>query len=304
MMKKKFIVLGGNGFIGNNFCSYISKKGHDVTILDKCSGQEKISNVHYKNVDFFDDYKLQRLISDKDIIVHAISSVNPGNSNEMYMKGYEGDLLQTIKMCSWIKGSNKKILFLSSGGTIYGEHDVQPVSEDVLPKPINHYANIKLSIENALRIFHIQEGLNISVARISNPYGPGQDFRKGVGFIDAVLKRALDNRPVEIWGNGDCIRDYIYIDDVCRFLYKLTQYNGSENLFNVSSGIGITQNEIIQITRNLGIKVNVIYRNARSVDIKKIVLDNKKIHGICNFKLISIEEGIQRYYEYLCGKEM
>ena len=108
------------------------------------------------------------------------------------MQGYEKDFLQTVKLCKMIKDKDVKLIFLSSGGTVYGNHDIQPLDESVLPCPINHYGNMKLCIENVIRTFNYQMNKNMIIARISNPYGPGQDFHSGVGFIDAVLKKAIE----------------------------------------------------------------------------------------------------------------
>lgn len=295
----KYIILGGNGFIGKNLCRYIKERGGDVTSFDLSVCDDRIEGVRYITGSFFDDEVLKDVIFDKDIIIHAISTINPGNSNETYMGGYGNDFVQTIKMCSWIKDTNKKLVFLSSGGTVYGDYGQEVLTEEMLPKPINHYGNVKLCIENALRIFHIQNQLNVIIARISNPYGAGQDFRKGVGFVDAVLKRSINGQSVEIWGSGDVVRDYIYIEDVCKMLYELIQYKGDEYLFNISSGVGISQKEIVEIVQTLGIDVQVEYKEARSVDVKQIVLDNSKIKKVCDFECKSIDEGIKKYYTML-----
>lgn len=168
-----------------------------------------------------------------------------------------------------------------------------------MPRPINHYGNVKLSIENALRIFHIQNRLNITIARISNPYGPGQDFTKGVGFVDAVLKQSLAGCEIEIWGDGENIRDYIYIEDVCKYLYTLAEYTGNDFLFNVSSGVGISQNQVVQAVGNLGIETKVKYKEGRSVDVRKIILDNSKIRKISLSEVTTFQNGLEKYYEYL-----
>ncbi|HAT89231.1 MAG TPA: hypothetical protein DCS73_05710 [Roseburia sp.] len=299
LIQNKYIILGGNGFIGRNLCDYIVKQGHEVTSFDRVLPEYQNEKVNYIQGDFFEDEYLRKIIADKDVIIHAISTINPGNSNELYMNGYERDFVQTVKMCSWIKDAEKKIVFLSSGGTVYGSYEKQPLCEEVLPRPINHYGNVKLSIENALRIFHIQNKLNVTIARISNPYGPGQDFKKGVGFVDAVLKQSLEHKQVEIWGDGENIRDYIYIEDVCKYLYTLAEYKGKEILFNVSSGIGISQNQVVQAIRNIGIDVQVKYKDSRSVDVRKIILDNRKINQISDCRVLTFQEGIKKYYEYL-----
>lgn len=301
MTKKRYLVLGGNGFIGKNLCNYIAELGHDVTSFDREDGEADNTNIKFVKGNFFEDDFLRNLVQDYDVIFHAISTINPGNSNDRYMNGYGNDLVQTIKLCSWIKDTDKCLVFLSSGGTVYGAQEVHPIDEQTLPLPINHYGNVKLCIENALRIFHIQNTMNIRIARIANPFGPGQDYTKGVGFVDAVLKRALEKQVVEIWGDGENIRDYIYIEDVCYYLLQLAEYEGTEMIFNISSGRGISQNQVIEAIRQLGIEVQVEYKETRSVDVRKLVLDNNKIRCACGEKLTPFERGLQLYFEYLNG---
>jgi UDP-glucose 4-epimerase len=141
------------------------------------------------------------------------------------------------------------------------------------------------------------------IARISNPYGPGQDYHKGVGFIDAVLKKAMTGEDIEIWGDGTTQRDYIFIQDACRMIASLIDYCGMEDVFNISLNRGASQKEILEIVKNLGLDFHVHYVAGRSVDAKKIVLDNTKIRRIYAEKLVDLEEGIRLYHEYL-EKEM
>lgn len=296
---KNVLILGGNGFIGRNLSVQLVKSGFTVTSFDYNPPQMKVEGVNYIQGDFFSDDCLERTIEGYDIIYHAISTVNPGNSNDKFFNGYSKDFIQTIKMCSWLKDRPATVIFLSSGGTVYGEQEIQPICEDVLARPINHYGNIKLCIENALRIFHIQNRMNVRIARISNPYGPGQDYTKGVGFIDASLKRAINGDTIEIWGDGENIRDYIYIEDVCRYLTELATYSGEEIMFNLSSGVGTSQNDIIEILHQIGLNPKVLYLNKRSVDVKKIILDNSKLIETFGKNLKPIEAGIKEYYNYL-----
>lgn len=296
---RKILVLGGNGFLGRNLCAYLAEKGEKVYSFDMSLPEVRDERIEYITGDFFDDYTLESVVKDKDVIYHAICTLNPGNSNDKCIVGYERDFVQTAKLCYYIKDTECRMIFFSSGGTVYGNQEIQPIYEDAVPVPINHYGNLKLCIENTIRTFNFQMKKNMLVARISNPYGPGQDYHKGVGFIDAAIKRTLSGETIEIWGDGTVVRDYIYIDDLCKMLYALIDYHGNIEVFNLSSNTGVSQNDIVEILRKLVPDVKVTYKPGRSVDAKKIILDNERIHSICNIDMVTIEEGIKRYYDYV-----
>lgn len=299
MKMRKVLVLGGNGFLGRNLCRHLVEMGEDVYSFDMSLPEKESPGIHYLEGDFFDDYTLQKIIDGMDVIYHAICTLNPGNSNEKCILGYERDFVQTAKLCSFIKDTDCRMIFFSSGGTVYGNQIEQPIKETAVPVPINHYGNLKLCIENTIRTFNFQMKKNMLVARISNPYGPGQDYHKGVGFIDAAIKRTLKHETIEIWGDGNIVRDYIFIDDLCKMLYALIDYHGEFEVFNLSSNTGTSQNDVVNILRQITSEVAVNYLPARTVDAKKIVLENSRIRAICAFPLVTPEEGIRRYYEYI-----
>jgi len=296
---RKILVLGGNGFLGKNLCAYLADKGEEVYSFDMTMPQQKDSRIKYICGDFFDDYTLEKVIKGMDVVYHAICTLNPGNSNDKCIVGYERDFVQTAKLCYYLKDTDCRMIFFSSGGTVYGNQEVQPILENAVPVPINHYGNLKLCIENTIRTFNFQMKKNMLVARISNPYGPGQDYHKGVGFIDAAIKRAIAGETIEIWGDGSVVRDYIYIDDLCEMLYALIDYHGVIEVFNLSSNTGVSQNDIVEILKKIVPEVKVEYKPGRSVDAKKIILDNSRIHTICDLQMVSIEQGIKKYYDYI-----
>lgn len=304
MKNKKVLVIGGNGFIGLNLLKRLAQRADlEVSSFDINYPTEKIEGIEYVKGDFFDDNMLQNAIKGMDLIIHSLSTVNPGNSNERFMQGYGRDFIQTVKLCDMLIKQNSNMIFLSSGGTVYGVQEHQPIKETALPIPINHYGSVKLCIENVIRTFNTQLHTKMRIARISNPYGPGQDYKKGVGFIDAAIKKLIEKETLEIWGDGENIRDYIYIDDVCKMLETLIDYQGDEEVFNLSSNEGISQNQVVEVLKEIDKSLSVEYKDARSVDVKKIVLDNTKIKTIYHDEMVSFKDGIKAYYTFLINNK-
>ncbi len=298
--QKKVLVLGGNGFIGTNLCKTLVNKGHSTYSFDRVLPQYYIDGVQYVSGDFFDDTTLNTIVTDMDVIIHAISTINPGNSSTDYMRGYQKDFIQTIKLLELAEKKHIKLIFLSSGGTVYGKQEIQPITETALPHPINHYGNVKLCIENTILTFASQSDMDIVIARLANPYGPGQDYRKGVGFIDAVIRNAISGNAITIYGDGSVVRDYIYIDDVCGLLTKLVDIKlDNDPIINICSGIGISNNDILDITRKIHGDLTVNYIDSRSVDLQKVVLDNTKINNLIEHDYCPLETGIRQYYNFI-----
>lgn len=295
---KRCLILGGNGFIGSNLIKYLGEKSdYSLTSFDREYPVNKINNVKYIKGEFSNDKELLDAVREQDIIIHLISTTNPGKSMIDPYSGYTVDVSQIIKILEAIKGTNSKIIFASSGGTVYGEPNECPIKEDHELNPICHYGIIKVTIEKIINMYNSIYGMNNKIMRISNPYGPGQDYTKGVGLIDAVIKKALNNETVTIWGDGNNIRDYIYIDDLCEAVKLICEYSGSETIFNIGSGEGNSINEIVSIVKKILNKdIKIEYTKARENDIKHVYLDITKLTKTTNFKIENnIYNGIKKY---------
>ena len=300
---KNVLIIGGNGFIGQNLSKTLLKYQYNVFSFDIQLPKLKLEKVNYLVGDFFDDEILEKSLSGIDLVVHSLSTVNPGNSNTRFLHGYSKAIVQSVKLFDMCIKKNIRVIFLSSGGTVYGVQKKQPIVEDTIAAPINHYGSVKLCIETVMKTFNTQLHTKMIIARISNPYGPGQDYNKGVGFIDAALKKCLNGETIEIWGDGEVVRDYIYIDDVCEMICSLINYNGEQEVFNLSSNEGVSLNRVIDELKQLNLQPHVIYKDSRSVDVSKVVLDNSRIEKIHPMKIRSFKEGISEYYNYLKGSK-
>ncbi len=297
---KKVLVLGGNGFIGKNLISILSKNPlMSVTYFDKSLPETRLKNVKYIQGDFFSDADLQNSLTDIDIVIHSLCTIQPGNSNEKFLQAYSRDLVQTAKLCSMLSEKGIDMIFISSGGTVYGDQPIMPISEAAKLQPINHYGCLKACIENIITVFNIQNNAKMKIARVSNPYGPGQDFGKGVGFIDAAIKAALGHKDMVVWGDGEIVRDYIYIEDVCNAICAMISYDGDETVFNIGTGVGTSQNQVIQYVKEIVGEINVKFTASRGIDLKENVLDNTKMIDLLNTKVRDLKTGIYSYYQFL-----
>ncbi len=142
-------------------------------------------------------------------------------------------------------------------------------------------------------------GADFRIVRIANAYGPGQDYRKGVGFIDAAIKRALHGETIEIWGNGNIVRDYIYIDDICPMLSDVLAYDGEEHTFNIGTGRGISQHTVISLLRKYIPDVTVEFLPQRNVDMENIVLDTSLYRKIFTYVPRTFLQGFHDYFTWL-----
>ena len=171
-----------------------------------------------------------------------------------------------------------RIVFVSSGGTVYGIPKATPIDEASPTNPTSIYAIHKLAMERYLAHYHDQYGLEYITLRVSNPYGPLQIPRNNQGVVAAHIRNALARRPLQIWGTGAVIRDFIYVSDVVDALLLAAVYTGPHHLFNVGSGMGRSIGSIVDdIEHLLGMTVERQYMPARPVDVPINVLDIQRI---------------------------
>lgn len=302
---KKILVLGGNGFIGKNLIRNLANENFKIASMDLVIPEERVNNVDYIVGDFKQDDFLENLLA-FDTIIHLISITNPRKSMEDPITAYSIDLLQTIKILEKIKNQDTRLIFASSGGTVYGDINQEKFNEADEIGPINYYGLIKYSIENAIIMHNKLYSKKNIILRIANPYGPGQDYKKGVGVLDLIIKKMLSHQEIEIWGDGTQIRDYIYIDDLIDAFEKTIYYEGEESIFNIGSGQGLNINNLIDIVGNI-LSYNeklfdskIRYIDSKNIGSKRIVLDILRAKKELKFEpKIKIEEGIRRYIDYL-----
>jgi UDP-glucose 4-epimerase len=299
-IKEKCLVIGGSGFLGLNLIAKLLAEQFEVKVLyrNKHNIRKYITGeVQEIEGDLADRKIIRKAIKGIDTIFYLASSTNVTSSiNDVFMDNT--NIVHALNVLEEIKYSNiKKIVFASSGGTVYGEPQYLPIDENHITKPISPYGITKLSIENYLAFYNIKYGLDYLICRYSNPYGKYQNPDSGVGAISIFLYKYFLNDEIVIFGNPqNIVRDYIYIDDVMDATIQLAFAKDLKyKIFNVGSGVGTSLQQIIEtIEEVVRGKLKIHLKEEKKENVSKVILDIKRINEEINwYPTFDIKKGIE-----------
>ncbi len=298
----KCLILGGGGFLGSHLCDALLKQGHHVRILDRPNLArfrtfQDHEPVEWIDGDFVNPKDIGVAVSGCDVIYHLVSTTLPRSSNDNPAYDIETNVIGTLHLLESIRRHQaSKIVFVSSGGTVYGIPRQIPIAESHPTEPICSYGISKLTTEKYLHLYQQLHNLDYRILRLANPFGARQRISAAQGAIAVFLHRALRNEPIEIWGDGSVTRDYFYISDAVAALIAVLDYEGEERIFNIGSGVGRSLNDILDtIDVLLGNQVKRVYRPARSFDVPANTLDIAKAWAHLGWQPeISFAEGLER----------
>jgi len=303
-----FLLLGGAGFIGKNLCLHLATKGNQVIVFDRpdanYSGIDNISEVRivkglFDETSTFDDIFRNNTI---DIVIHLISAIVPGDDLTSVITEVDNNLISTMKFMECMNRNGvKKMLYFSSGGTVYGNNGNEINCEDHTLVPINSYGWMKVVVEKYIQYYSYQNNFKYIVLRPSNPYGRFQNIYGKQGLVAVAIGKIMKSEPVEVWGDGSVVRDYIYIEDLCDAVYRLISSGRWNDIYNIGSGKAYSINQILKVIRDVsGIDFAIEYKDKRSVDIKKNLLCiDKLIKDTGKTEFIKAEEGILHTWEWI-----
>jgi UDP-glucose 4-epimerase len=303
MRDKNILLLGGGGFIGTALARRLCEKNFHVHILSKhFPAQEIEPNMIFYQGNLDDKKILERVLPECRTVVHLASSTTPGSSSRQPALEADKNITPTLRFLDILQGyENVHIIFVSSGGTLYGNPESTPVNETHPLNPLSFHGAGKVAIETFLRTFSTLPEKNTSIVRPSNVYGPGQSLRSGFGVIRTMLEHVLRGTVMEIWGDGMSVRDFLYIDDMLSALIRLIDFPYDNNTYNVGSGIGYSLNQLKEIIEAVsGKKLSAVYRPSRKSDVKTIVLNSSLISKKTKWHpMVSLEEGVELTWKWL-----
>ncbi len=295
------IVILGCGYIGTNVANYIATHY-----------EEEIYVIGYKNeyVDYlnqkvqFKEIPIQEIdVKDKELFQDAVCIDATGNINATSSSNIAGiqcleNCIQKVQLIHKLYELNiKKYIFLSSGGTIYGD-SLKRHKENEKSNPLNVYALEKTILEQFLNINYIENhDFNYLILRISNPYGGIVSPHKKQGIIDVTIQKAINGEVIDFYGDMDNVRDYIYIDDLSEAIYQLIVSNKVNEIYNIGTGVGYSIREVFkQIEKTYQTKIKIKKCDAvKAINIRTNVLNIHKLKRDINFSpSITLKEGIER----------
>ena len=300
---EKHLITGGSGFIGRHVAQLLASQGNAVTIASRNQPNFSFSAdispyIAWVPLDLDDaDWYWDRTLEDVDVVHHYAWTSLPASANADPAADLAVNVTATIRLLDAVRRRGCRIVFASSGGTVYGVTS-EPIPEEHLLVPITAYGASKASAEIYLNLYRSLHWIDCRIARIANPYGAGQNTERGQGAVAAFLGKALRNEPIVIWGNGAIVRDYIHISDTAAGLVKLAQARdvGGHCVFNIGSGVGHSLNDLIsEIEKLLDRRLEVEYTPSRSFDVPLNILSIKRAQEILGWKpLQSFREGLSR----------
>lgn len=300
------LVIGGNGFIGSHLVDYLLLKGHKVRVFDISyeKYRKPLQNVDYRISSIENTSELYESLLGIDSVFHLATSSVPSSSNIDPISDIKKNLINTINILNYlVKLQIKRFIYFSSGGAVYGNPLITPVSEDHPLKPISSYGIVKAAIESYLLLYQRLYDFNPLILRPSNPYGPRQSHYIAQGVISTFLRKIKTNESISVYGNGNSTKDYIYITDLIEATYLLgiSSYSG---VYNIGSGKCTSLNNIIQLIKKItSSDPQITYLNSKDYDVLNFVLDITKVSNQINWNpKIPLEVGIEKLWNWINQK--
>ncbi|HEX7888488.1 MAG TPA: NAD-dependent epimerase/dehydratase family protein [Ramlibacter sp.] len=283
MSRDGVLLLGGAGFIGNALARRLARDGVPVHVI----GRDQSDRV-------------ESVLPLCSTVIHLASATTPGSSATQPDLELD-NLALTLRLLELLKRQPQThLVFFSSGGTVYGNPHRLPVTEDSPIAPLSNHGAGKASSEVFCQAFRAR-GHAVTILRPSNAYGPGQGLKSGFGLVRTMLEHARAGTLLEIWGDGENVRDFIHIDDVVEATTRLVRLPQDSGTYNLGSGIGFSINQVRRIVEAaIGAELPALHRPARGIDVRSLVLDTSRLQARLDWRPgIGLAEGVKGTWEWL-----
>lgn len=298
-MSLRILVVGAAGFIGQHLVRTWIQNGIGISALINraCAGFDPRVKVLGADSDL--PTELDRC----DVVVWLASGTTPASSAGNPLLELSRNLVPLLDALHALQSRpQRQLIYVSSGGTVYGDVD-KPAEESLAPHARSYYAAGKVAAEQFIEAWCRQYRGNATVLRPSNVYGPGQTMHGGFGVIPAAMDCLIADKPMRIWGDGESLRDYIYIDDFTAACTAALHRPASDGMrvFNVCSGQPTSLNQLLaQIQQVAGRTLQLDRQPARTVDLRRVLLDGSRLRNELDWAPhTSLQDGLLRTWRWI-----
>lgn len=300
------LVIGGSGFIGSHLVPRLLSRGMAVTVIGRSaiSRNDLPANAKYVTGDFGNVELVRRLLETHDAVIHLAYATVPNTSFDNPLGDLLENLPSTVQLFAEVAAKGRKLLLVSSGGTVYGEGVTLPIPEDHPTFPISPYGVTKLTLEKYAHLYSVTHGLDVVCVRPANAYGEGQPPFSGQGFVATAMAATMRGESVRIFGPHGSVRDYIHAADLAEGLVCALERGKSGEIYNLGSGVGRSNLEVLQaitpLMTEIGCAVRAVHEPARVFDVHANILDSTRLRSRTGWKpTVNFEEGLLRTREWL-----
>jgi UDP-glucose 4-epimerase len=298
------IVIGGSGFIGKHLTKQLIASGREVHVVGrKESASSTLPNgCRYISGDYGNAHALREILSPECEVIDLAYATVPKTSFEDPLYDLTSNLPSSVTLLQEaLRVGVRRVVLVSSGGTVYGPVESLPITENHPTRPISPYGITKLAVDRYAMMYHRNEGLPVIVVRPGNAYGEDQRTGTGQGFLAAAIDSILTGRDIEIYGEQGTIRDYIHVTDVASGILGALEKGRDGMIYNIGTGMGASNMEIVRMLRELaeadGLAVRTKILPARRFDVEVNVLDSSRLQNDAGWMpKISLKEGIRRMW--------
>ncbi len=305
-MAIKTLTIGGSGYIGSHLIPKLIKSGRNVTDISTHEHHHIHDKFNFKRIigNYSDKDLLDKTIRDFDeviLLAYSSNSLAMNNYAEILVK----NVIPAINLFNICSKRNIKIIYFSSGGSIYGKQDKLPIKEIFNTNPISLYGLSKLTLEKFLISLSEDRKFNYLIIRPSNVYGYDETYppnNSKIGFIHSSFAAIKDRKPISIFGSSGLIRDYIHISDLVDGTVCLISKEINNEIFNIGTSVGSSNieifNEIKDIIEEYKLDITKIHLPERPVDDYKNILNCEKLYEFTNWKSkINLKLGLKMTFE-------
>jgi UDP-glucose 4-epimerase len=304
MSQDRCLVLGGSGFIGSHLVELLVDEGFPVRIFSRTYPRALTgaARVEISVGDFRDVQSLAKAVKGCDFVYHMIATTVPATSNQDMVFDAERNLISTLRLMEiCVREGVQQIVFPSSGGTVYGRTGREPITELHSTEPQCSYGIVKLAIEKYLELFRVRHGLDYTVLRISNCYGPWLPIKGEQGAVGVFLDCLRRGEPINLWGDGSVTRDYVYVSDVARAFRAALVQKSPFRVFNIGTGTGTSLLALVELMERLtGCRARIVKKRGREIDVPVNILDAGRARKCLAWEATTaLEEGLVKTWEWI-----